>query len=234
MDQDQLTAAALKAAFSSNWQESVDLNEQILKQTPNNLEALNRLGKAQIELDKPRKALSTYRKVLKLDPYNTIAEKNIKKLHNYSKTTPETHNSHFAPTTNFIDEPGITKTIQLIFPGEPNVLAKVDAGDPVVISPKKRYICITTTENQLHLGRIPEDLSLRLISLIKGGNKYQAWIKSIEDQKVKIFIKENHRAPKFESIPSFPDSTQSSYLTFTDPSSLHEDRPDIRSTEEQE
>jgi hypothetical protein len=84
------------------------------------------------------------------------------------------------------------------------------------------------------LGKIPEDLSLRLITLINGGNKYQAWVKAVTEKYVSIFIKEIRRAPKFNSICSFPDDNNSQYLAFTDPEEVYTDRPDITSTEEQE
>ena len=196
-DLDQLTAKALQAAYSGNWKQAIDLNQQILNKQPNSLEALNRLAKAYMELDQPQKAVFSYKKVLKIDPYNTIAQKNLKRLKNYSQGGPSTHLQSKISAVTFIEEPGKTKTVTLVNIGEPGVLARVDAGDQVKLNPKKRFICVSTLENGLHLGKIPEDLSLRLITLINGGNQYQAWIKSIKDHYVSVFIKEVYRTPKF-------------------------------------
>lgn len=228
-----LTNEALNAAYSGNWQLAVSINQQILNQQPDNLEALNRLAKAYIESNQPQKAVKLYHQVLKLDPYNSIAQKNLKRLNHYSQKSNSQKTLVNFPSVSFIEEPGISKTIQLTCPGEPAILSQIDAGDSVLLSQRKRHICITTN-NKTHLGRIPEDLSLRLINLIRGGNQYQAWIKSIDGQNIKMFIKETYRAPKFQDIPSFPDSKQSSYLAFTDPAKIYEDRPDTTSIDEQE
>jgi len=233
MSSNSLTNQALQAAYSGDWNTAIDLNQQLINQDPDNLEAHNRLAKSYLETNQPQKAYQTYQQVLKQDTYNTIAQKNLKRLEHYAQHPDINHQAVNYPTVSFIEEPGISKTVQLTCPGEPSILAKVDAGDQVLITPHKRYICITT-EHKIHLGRIPEDLSLRLVNLINGGNQYQAWIKSVDSQCVKIFIKETHRAPQFKDIPSFPNSNQVSYLAFTDPSSVYEDRPDTTSIDEEE
>ena len=233
-DLDQLTSQALEAAYSGNWKQAIELNQQIINQNPQSLDALNRMAKAYIELNQPQKAQTIYRKVLKLDPYNSIAQKNLQKLKNYSSNTSKTvlHSGKLDPEVTFIEEPGKSKTISLVNIGEPSALAQVDAGDPVQLKPKKRFICVSALNN-LHLGKIPEDLSLRLITLIKGGNKYQAWIKSIDSRHITIFIQETYRTSQFNSIFSFPDSNHTTYLAFTNPASAYPDKPDTTSTENQ-
>ena len=233
MSNDNLIHQALQAAYSGNWSSAIKLNQQIIHQNPDDLEALNRLAKAFLETDQPQKAHRIYQQVLKRDQYNTIAQKNLKRLDHYTQNPSANHTTVHYPAVSFIEEPGISKTIQLTCQGEPSILAKADAGDPVNLIAHKRHICVTT-EQKIHLGRIPEDLSLRLINLIRGGNQYQAWIKSIDNQSVKIFIKEIRRASQFKDIPSFLNSNQISYLAFTDPSSVYEDRPDTTSIDEEE
>src|SRR3989338_4300800 len=71
---------AIQAALRGKWTEAVDLNAAILRENPNELEALNRLARAYAELGEIAKADSTYRKVLVLDKYNPIAIKNLKRL----------------------------------------------------------------------------------------------------------------------------------------------------------
>lgn len=230
---DQLAEKAMQAAYQGDWQSAIETNQAILKIEKQNLAALNRLAKAYLENENPNKAKETYQQVLKIDQYNSIAEKNLKKLTNYiadPKRKPTVPN----PIANLIEEPGTSKTVSLVNLCEPKLLANLDAGDEVSLQPRKRQICVFTVDTEKHIGKIPEDLSQRLISLIKGGNEYQAWIKSADDNQVKIFIKEIHRSPKFSSIPSFPSDQQSNYLSFTDPEGIYEDRPDTTSTDEQD
>lgn len=50
---------------------------------------------------------------------------------------------------------------------------------------------------------LPDNVGLRLTSFIKGGNEYQACVKSVDDKNVTVFVKEVKRAKKFTNIPSF-------------------------------
>src|SRR3990167_3655289 len=69
---------AIDAALDSKWELALKLNKQIIKLDPQNIDALNRLAKAQIELGKINLAKKYYSEVLKIDPYNPIALKNLK------------------------------------------------------------------------------------------------------------------------------------------------------------
>lgn len=231
-DVHDLADESLKAAYANDWKSAVRLNKQIIDLEPENLDAQCRLAKAYMELGRVKHAVITYKKVLKLDQYNTIAQKNLKRLENYS--TGFQAGNGISNSFNFIEEPGVTKTVQLVNIGEPKMLAGVDSGDEVSLSLRKRFVCVNTMGSEHYLGKMPEDLSLRLLSLMKEGNKYRAWVKSVTDKSVSLFVKEVYRCPKCNNITSFPDSKSSPYLAFTDPERIYEDRPDARSTEERE
>ena len=229
---ERLAAKALQAAQTGDWPLAVDLNQQLLASDSENLGALNRLAKAYIELNKLKKALAIYRQVLEIDIYNSIALKNLKRLNNFSSEVKSRGNGNHE--VNFIEEPGITRSVFLVNVGEAKILASVDAGDPVQLAARKRFVCVTTEIGNLHLGKLPEDLSLRLINLMNAGNRYEAWVKAIRELEIEVFLREVFRSPMYDSIPSFPDGNHSAYLAFTDPSTAYQDRPDITSTEEQE
>ncbi len=59
----------------------------------------------------------------------------------------------------------------------------------------------------VYLGSIPEDLSQRLLFLIKEGNKYQAFIKAVNNQTVQLFIKETERSQRLHNQPSFTNNS---------------------------
>jgi len=71
---------AIDAAVSGRWSQAEEINKQILEENPCDKEALNRLARASLELGKLSKAISNYKKVLKIDPYNNIAQKALQKL----------------------------------------------------------------------------------------------------------------------------------------------------------
>lgn len=69
----ELSKLAIKAAFSQNWKEAVEVNNQILSQDENNIDANLRLGLAYLQLEDYKNAKKIYSKVLELDPINKIA-----------------------------------------------------------------------------------------------------------------------------------------------------------------
>ena len=71
---------AIDAALDSQWEEALKLNKKIIKLEPQNVDALNRQAKAYMELGKPTLAKKYYTEVLKIDPYNPIAQKNLKMM----------------------------------------------------------------------------------------------------------------------------------------------------------
>ncbi len=196
---------AVKAALTQNWPKAIELNKKILKDAPENIAALNRLGRAYWETGKINLATQNYKKVLKSDSLNPIANKNLKRLEKGGQTKKRLFKKNsFTPLgKTFLEEPGKTKIVKLVRLAPPATLAQLDNADTVILTIRKRVISILS-ENGSYLGTIPEDLSVRLIRFIKGGNQYQAFIKSVDHQKLEIFIREVFRDKKFFDNPSFP------------------------------
>lgn len=224
-----LAQKAIQSALSGEWPKAVELNQEILKKDSKNIEALNRLTKAYLELGKKKKARATIKKVLNLDEFNPIAIKNLKKINEFfaGKKTDKT-------TTDpdlFIEEPGKTKTVQLINLADKSILSKLAIGEKVNLVPRKRRISVVS-QSGTYLGKLPDDISHKLGSFIKGGNQYQTYIRSTSDG-VKVFIREVSRAKKFANSPTFV-SSDTSYQSFTPPDLIHESPPDVLSEEETE
>jgi len=82
MDNSSLSSSlyqqAIDAALDSKWEEALKLNKKIIKTEPQNIDALNRQAKAYMELGKTTLAKKYYSETLKIDPYNPIAQKNLK------------------------------------------------------------------------------------------------------------------------------------------------------------
>ena len=76
----ELEEAAVQMALEGRWQEAEQLNREILEQNPANVEALNRLGKALLELGRYEESYTIYGQSLDVDPYNRIARKNRERL----------------------------------------------------------------------------------------------------------------------------------------------------------
>jgi tetratricopeptide (TPR) repeat protein len=198
-----LEKQAVQAAMKGAWDQAIELNQKILKLEPKNTAALNRLGRAFWEKGNLASAQKSYRQVLTFDRYNTIASKSLKRLADQEKTQPKkTVVKKTTRGTIFLEEPGKTKVVKLVRLASPEVLANLDSADEVLLVPKRHAISVTDTE-KTYLGTIPDDLSHRLLHFIKGGNEYEAFVKTVDRQKLEIFIQETKRAAKFLNLPSF-------------------------------
>jgi tetratricopeptide (TPR) repeat protein len=228
---EDLEKNAIRAAVKKDWNQAIRINLSVLKIEPENISALNRLAWAYTELGKTKKAKTAYNKVLKIDKYNLIAAKNLKRLAALAKKQPaevpadKTHSL-------FIEESGKTRVVSLVRLAPSQVLAGLQCAEPIELVPKKRFICVRD-RNNCYLGILPDDLSFRLLKMIKGGNQYQAWIKSVDKQSLQIFIRETKRGPKFKNVHSFPTST-TDYRPYLSPESVHKEKPKMTPTGEDE
>lgn len=204
---DNLDHLAIEAALSYNWEEAIKLNKEIIKDTPEDTDSLNRLARAYFEMGKFTQAKKIYQQVLELDPYNVIAQKNLKKVASFKKDSKDgvaNHDGirpHISPAL-FLEEAGVTKVISLLKLAEPQKLSILSPGELVTLTLKNRGITVADERNN-YLGVLPDDLSHHLIRLISGGNKYQCLIKSVKPNSLSILIREIFRAKKFKNQPSF-------------------------------
>jgi tetratricopeptide (TPR) repeat protein len=196
---------AITAALKQNWEQAVQLNEAILAQDAKSIDALNRLAFAYQQMGKPQKAKETYEKVLEIDQYNNIAQKNLAKLKSKGPHTGST--SQFVSPLMFLEEPGKTKIVDLVNLAPQPVLTHLCCGQTVVMKVKKHEIEIRDSENT-YLGTLPDDVSFKLIRFIEGGNTYSAIIRSAAKNQLAVFLRELTRGSKFATMPSFiPAST---------------------------
>ena len=208
-----LAQKAVAYALSGNWKEAILLNKQILKENSQDIDALNRLARAYSELGKIDIAKKTSGRVLKLDPFNKIAVKALSKWKGIKKVdgTPK---SILNPEA-FLEEPGKTKLVSLLYLGDPSSISKLDCGDEVKLTPHSHRVNIISQEGK-YLGRLPDDLSARLKMLINAGNSYQVIVKSIEPNDIKVFIREVARSEKTANMSSFPVD-KIDYISYTPP-----------------
>lgn len=197
--QPNLDDLAIRAALNGNWPEATKLNELILTTQPDSIPALNRLAKAYTQLGKNKKAIATYEKVLCLDKFNNIAQKNCTLL----KKTPCVKDcSTKTITTDFIEQPGKTKTTQLVRLGDGKLLLSLQPGQLVYLVVKNHWVAVTTQDNK-HIGALADNVSFRLKQLITGGNTFQAVIRTASLSQVTVFLRETHRSKDFANSPSF-------------------------------
>lgn len=190
---------AIETALTGDWEAAILLNKEILDENPKDVEALNRMGLAYMILGKSKNAKDTYQRVLDIDPLNSIALKNLKKI---STNTTDGNGTTIIQVNNiFVEEPGKTKVVELINLAQSEILLTLQTGQTVDMSIKRLKIFISQGKN--YIGVLPDDIGKRLIRFINGGNKYEAYVKSTSHQGVTIFLRELKKATKFKDQASF-------------------------------
>jgi hypothetical protein len=230
MDLDQ---KAVQLALEGRWKEAIQANLSILKVNSKHIDALNRLGRAYQEIGLKTNAANCYQKVLKLDKFNTIAIRNIALVKAAKAIRSSGQSTSNLSLTMFLEEPGLTRTVHLTRLGDPKSISGLHPGEQVQIVSRQHTVCAISNRG-IYVGRLPDDLSSRMRTLLAGGNKYSAWIRTIDAKSVKIFIRETFRSPKFQNTPSFPLTEKLTYAAFTPPELVHEEKPDVSATEDQE
>jgi tetratricopeptide (TPR) repeat protein len=192
-----LTTQAIQTALLGDWTNAIKLNEEILKDTPDDINTLNRLGFAMLSMGDIKGAKNVYEKVLSLDMKNPIAIRNLKRVNSGNSLKPN------IPLNNlFIEETGKTKIIELINIADKKIISHLRSGEKISVKIKRSKIFALDSEDQ-YLGMLPDDIGKRLTEFMNGGNEYDAYIWSVDDNKINIFIREVKRVKRYSNQPSF-------------------------------
>jgi tetratricopeptide (TPR) repeat protein len=193
---------AIALAMQNRWTDAARVNQNILDIFPQDTDALNRLGRALTELGRYKEARESYQKTVQLDPSNTIARKNLARLATIKGESGPPPAEKVDPRM-FIAETGKTGVVSLLRPAPRDVLAKMSAGDQVVLKPDGRLVRIETMHGQ-YLGEVDPKIGQRLVDLMRAGNRYTAAVMANEEGNLRIFIREAHQDPANVGKVSFP------------------------------
>lgn len=228
---------AIDAALDSRWEDALKINKKIIKLEPQNIDALNRQAKAYLELGKPNLAKKYYAEVLKFDPYNPIALKNLKIMKSFKSNgngqIPSCNGKERLSPSLFLQEPGKTKIVNLLKVAEPQKLSQASCGMKVQMAIKNRKITIVDL-NENYLGVLPDDICHHLLRLSKGGNKYELFVKAIRVNSLSVIIKETFRSKRFKNQPSFLEFSEASISTNIMPILDTSDDEDDEDTDEEQ
>lgn len=223
--------AAIAAALAQDWKEAIKINTAILKTNKTSIDALNRLGFSYLMTGHLRIAKRTFGKVIRIDPYNQIALKNIKKLGTIRQKDVTKNTKQTISPMIFLEEPGRTKLVECINLAPLQVLSSLTSGLEVMLKAKNHVVEIRTDQNS-YLGALPDDLSFKLIKLLSAGNRYQAVVKSIAKNSLIVLLRELSRGKRFAHQPSF--ITQTSYVPFARTATTADDVLDVTPTGEED
>lgn len=230
----QRAREAIALAMQGRWEEAVTTNRSIIEVFPKDVNAYNRLGKALTELGRYAEAKEAYAKALEIDPKNSIARRNLRRLSLLKEVHPFPGGDHHRVAPHlFIEEMGKAGVASLKQLASREVLAKIAAGDPVYLRPKGQTLIV---ENKLgdYLGEVEPRIGVRLAKLIEGGNRYAAAITSSADSEVKVIIKEIFQHPSQAGRPSFPAKGADGFRSYVRDSILKYELEEEEAFEEME
>jgi len=194
---------AISLAMEGRWHEAVAANLSIIESSPCDVDAYNRLGRAYMELGEYAAARESYSRAYELDPYNSISEKNLRRLSqlgegighkppSFSRLDPE----------HFIEEPGKAGVVSLQQEAPRETWASMVAGEKVNLEIEGPSLRVVNDRGE-YLGLVDSRQGQRLIKLMRGGNIYSAKIISATGTKA-IIIREEYKHPSQQGTISFP------------------------------
>ena len=203
---------AVVLAMHSRWKEAASINQTILDDFPEDLEAYNRLGKALSELGRNREAKEAFQRVLEIAPHNSIARKNLGRLTKLGNEAPPA-TTRIATRQVFIEESGKTCITSLVNPASGDVLVRLAPGKAVQLKVDGGRVGVTSSGGE-HLGQIEPRLASRLARLMGAGNRYDGTVTSVGEGELTIIIREVHKDPSQMAIVSFPSRSGAGYRVY--------------------
>ena len=205
---------AIALAMNSRWEEAVTVNLSITREFPEDIEALNRLGKALSELGRNREATQAFQAVLEVSPYNSIARKNLNRLERLAgDDAPRAARRATKSSDTFIEESGKAGVTSLLSLAAPEVLLKLTPGDLLQTEVSGSGLTVVDHSGE-YIGKVEPRMATRLSRLIRGGNRYEATVTSTQRPELVIIIREVYAHPSQAGIVSFPSRSGSDYRVY--------------------
>lgn len=226
----QRSKQAIALAMQGRWREAVAANQEIIASFPHDVDAYNRLGRAYIELGDYPQAKEAYERAIEIDPYNAIAQKNLRRLPYLGEAGSEADSDRAEPQY-FIEETGKAGVVSLYRLAPPGVLAKMAAGNKVYLKAGGSGLAVENARGE-YLGQVEPRHAQRLAKLMEGGNQYAAAIVSAAEDRVLVIIREAYQDPSMAGQLSFPPKSGESLRPYLSDKMLRRELENIETQSE--
>ncbi|MEC9014477.1 MAG: tetratricopeptide repeat protein [Chloroflexota bacterium] len=205
-----LSHEAVNLALQGEWQRAAEVNKALLESFSDDVEAMNRLVKALIELGSYEEARGVLDKACDIAPYNNIAKKHRARLAQLvaddddgtSGLANQNKKTAGAPQI-FIEESGKSGTTVLRNTEGNKAVRRLSASEQVVFLRDKNTVTVCPIDGQF-IGHLEPKLGNRLARLMDGGNEYAAAVVTVNVDSVSIIIKETFKHRSLQNVCSFP------------------------------
>jgi tetratricopeptide (TPR) repeat protein len=199
----QRSQEAIDLAMQGQWQEAVDINKEIIESFPDDVDTYNRLGRAYMELGNYAQARESYSRAVELDPYNAIANRNLRRLSDLKEPVGVEVETGKVEPHQFIEEIGKAGVINLYDLAPKETRARMVAGDKVNLKVEGPTLMVENSRGE-YLGRVDPKHAQRLARLMLGGNQYTAAVVRSTTDMMTIIIREVYQHPSQAGKLSFP------------------------------
>lgn len=202
-----LANRAVSHARSGQWEDAIRVNRELIAQSPSDVEAHNRLGKALSELGRVKESIAAFQRSMDLRPGNPIAARNLERLKQLVEgagaPVARVNGGAKANPAIFMAARGSAVLSELKKSATPRILATVTAGDRVLLETSGSDVRVTAPSGE-YLGLLDARVARRIVRLAEGGNRYEATVAGFANQSVSVLVKEAYRSPRQANITSFP------------------------------
>ena len=200
-----LTKKAIDASLEQKWKEAIELNSEILKVYPNNLDAKIRLGRCYLQVKDFNRAKKIFKEVLSIDPINSLALKNLELAKN--QKTETNGSSQSLSTKSLLKEP--STTCEDTIPVKTKALKKDDfvSGEEILFKAKKKEIELYKNKkgNKIIIGAIENSYIVqRVTCALNKGARITVTLTRWRDGQISILIKSSMPVFKPDKIEIRP------------------------------
>ena len=209
-----LVRIAIDLATKGRWADALQINRQILDLDPSDCGAWNRMGKALVQLGRYPGARDAFSETLRLDPSNGIARKNLEKLEGLSEEDAKIPTATTEVTLQqFIEDTGKSAVTPLVSLGDRETIKRLVSGEPIELRMEECKLFIDTSNGD-YVGQVEPKLAIRLVELVRGGNRYQGHITSTREDEVKVMLRETLVSPAQVGKRSFPSRSADGFRPY--------------------
>jgi hypothetical protein len=202
----QLAEQARRLAFEGKWVEALATNQELLERAPKDVEAFNRIGKANFELHRYHSAYAAYQEAVRLDPANVIAQRNLDRLEPLKELEADESEAAAGPAVSygiFIEEVGKTYLDDLVNCAPGATLNIITSGQRLLPTIDGQTIVLSSTDGE-YVGQLEPRISRRLVELMGMGNEYAVFVTSSTGTSVRVIVREVARGEGMGARLSFP------------------------------
>jgi tetratricopeptide (TPR) repeat protein len=203
----QMIEEARTVALTGDWEQSLAINTAFLERFPHDAQALNRKGRALLELGRLQEAWDTYSEALSADPANMIARRNLQRLEMLaSSDAPEMTSGEPVPFPRggvFIEEVGKTWVDELTRAADDPVLATVSPGEQLTFEIRGADVAVFSRDGR-HLGELEQRIAQRLIDLTEAGITFEMYALGMSGHSLRFIMREVHRDPSLVGRMGLP------------------------------